>query len=65
MPLLRILRGQVVKRTRRFGPRVLVTFRGHTKGCAGPRLLLPLAEYLAEVRTTYRPTAVAHPAVPC
>jgi hypothetical protein len=65
VPLLRMLRGRVVKRTHRFGPRVLVTFRGHTKGCAGPRLLLPLAEYLAEVRTVYRPAAAPHPSTPC
>jgi hypothetical protein len=65
MPLLRILRGRVVKRTRRFGPRVLVTFRGHTKGSLGPRLLLPLAEYLAEVRTAYHSAAPPHSTTSC
>jgi hypothetical protein len=64
MPFLRFLRGRVVKRTRRLGPNVLVIFWGDVKGAAGPRLLLPLADYLAEVRTAYRPPTSSNAARP-
>jgi hypothetical protein len=64
MPLIRVLRGRVVKRTCRLGSCVLVTFRGPAKGSTGPRLLMPLVEYLAEVRTTYRPAMPHNDAPP-
>ena len=55
MPLRRLLRGRAIKRTRRRGANVLVTFRGEPKGTPGPRLALPLADYLAEVQTSFHP----------
>ena len=64
MPLRRLLRGRAIKRTRRRGNNILVTFRGEPKGTPGPRLVLPLADYLAEVRTTFHPGRRANPASP-
>ncbi len=61
MPLCRLLRGRVVKRTRRYGSNVLVTFRSERKGARSHRLLLPLAEYLAEVETTFQPSCSSKP----
>jgi len=55
MPLRRLLRGRAIKRTRRRGNDVLVTFRGEPKGTPGPRLVLPLADYLDEVQMTFHP----------
>ena len=64
MPLRRLLRGRAIKRTRRRGPNILVTFRSEPKGTPGPRLVLPLADYLAEVRTTFRPGRLRGPTSP-
>lgn len=55
MPLYRVFRGRIVKRTRRLGAQVLVTVWSQTQASPCDRLMVPLAEYLAEVRTTYRP----------
>ncbi len=64
MPLRRLLRGRAVKRTRRRGNNVLVIFRGEPKGTPGPRLVLPLADYLAEVQTTFHPGRRPNSAAP-
>jgi hypothetical protein len=64
MPLRRLLRGRAIKRTRRRGANILVTFRGEPKGTPGPRLLLPLADYLAEVQTTFHPGHRPNPSSP-
>ena len=64
MPLRRLLRGRAIKRTRRRGPNILVTFRGEPKGTPGPRLVLPLADYLAEVQTTFHPGRLRNPTSP-
>jgi hypothetical protein len=64
MPLRRLLRGRAIKRTRRRGNDVLVTFRGEPKGTPGPRLVLPLADYLDEVQMTFHPGRRRGPAPP-
>jgi hypothetical protein len=64
MPLRRLPRGRVIRRTRRRSPHILVNFRGEPKGTPGPRLVLPLADYLAEVQTTFPPGRPASPASP-
>jgi hypothetical protein len=64
MPLRRLLRGRAIKRTRRRGPNILVTFRGEPKGTPGPRLVLPLADYLAAVQTTFHPGRRPNPTSP-
>ena len=55
MPVIREYRGRPVKRTRRVGDRVVVTFAGIRRGQPGERLVVPLAEYLRDRRATYRP----------
>jgi hypothetical protein len=64
MPLRRLLRGRAIKRTRRRGNNVLVTFRSEPKGTPGPRLALPLADYLDEVQMTFHPGRRRGPAPP-
>jgi hypothetical protein len=61
MPLRRLLRGRVIKRTRRYASNILVTFRSERKGARNHRLLLPLAEYLAEVEITFQPSCPSKP----
>jgi hypothetical protein len=55
MPVERSFRGRPIKRTRRVGSRVLITFRGPSKGAPGPRLVVGLPEYLAGLQTLYLP----------
>ena len=64
MPLRRLLRGRVIKRTRRCGPNILVVIRGEPKGTPGPRLVLPLADHLDEVQRTFHPGRRWGPAPP-
>ena len=64
MPLRRLLRGRAIKRARRRGNNVLVTFRSKPKGTPGPRLVLPLADYLDAVQMTFHPGRRRGPAPP-
>jgi hypothetical protein len=61
MPLRRLLRGRAIKRTRRRGNNVLVTFRSEPKGTPGPRLVLPLAELGELAEACYRRALSANP----
>ena len=55
MPVIREYRGRPVKRTRRVGDRVVITFAGARPGRPGERVVVPLAEYLRDRRAAYRP----------
>lgn len=55
MPLRRVFRGRVVKRTRRLDSHIVLIFRSEPKGTPGLWLRVPLQEYLAEVQTTFVP----------
>jgi len=54
MPVVREIRGQVINRTIRVGDHVAVTLKSREKGQPGQTLLLPIGEYLAELKTDYR-----------
>jgi hypothetical protein len=55
MPVQRVFRGRVVKRTRRRGSQVVVTFYHEVRGRPGPQLVVPVAEYLAHVQAFHTP----------
>jgi hypothetical protein len=55
MPLVREFQGHVVKRTMRVGDHVAVILKSPEKGQPGQKLVLPLAEYVAGLTTSYRP----------
>ena len=55
MPVIREYCGRPVKRTRRVGDRVVVTFAGARPGQSGERVVVPLADYLRDRRAAYRP----------
>lgn len=57
MSLRRTLRGRPIRRMRRRGNDILVLFRSEARGSPGLRLVLPLAEYQAELRQAADPSA--------
>ena len=53
MPLMREIHGHTIKRTNRVGNNIVVYLKGSLKGKPGPRLVLPVDEYLASVKTRF------------
>ncbi len=53
MPLIREYQGLLIRRTRRLGNLIEIRFRTAQAGQPGPRILVPLAQYLAERKTSY------------
>ncbi len=55
MPLIREFEGRAVKRTMRVGNHIAVILKNPEKGQPGQKLMLPVAEYLAGLKTSFHP----------
>ena len=49
-------RGRIVKRTRRLGSTIVVTFRSEVRGVPEAQVIVPLEEYLAQVQSYFYQT---------
>ena len=55
MPLHKEFDGKPIRKTMRVGDQVAISFHGPEKGRPGERILVPLDQYLARVKSTYIP----------